>query len=117
MYCCLVHASSTKSASSVLVIVGKTGNLAETNFTKRAGKGGVMNWTSAHIQCQLLQHDSGNNHLEHQLWKFIADSFLFMGVGTIASHSFYSHICVCMQINCNSVASMKKKWICESVNR
>ena len=68
------------------------GNLAETNFTKRAGKGGVMNWTSAHIQCQLLQLDRGNNHLEHQLWKFLADSFLFMGVGTIASHSFYSHL-------------------------
>ena len=29
--------------SSVIVIVCKTGNLAETNFTKRAGKGGVMN--------------------------------------------------------------------------
>ena len=34
----------------VIVIVCKTGNLAETNFTKRAGKGGVMNWTSAYIQ-------------------------------------------------------------------
>ena len=35
---------------SVLVIVRKAGNLAETNFTKRAGKGGVINWTSAYIQ-------------------------------------------------------------------
>ena len=36
--------------SSVLVIVCKTGNLAETNFTKRTGKGSVMNWMSAYIQ-------------------------------------------------------------------
>ena len=33
--------------SSVFVIVCKTRNPAETNFTKRAGKGGEMNWTSA----------------------------------------------------------------------
>ena len=32
------------------MIVCKTGNLAETNFTKRTGKGSVMNWTSAYIQ-------------------------------------------------------------------
>ena len=31
-------------------VLCKTRNLAETNFTKRAGKGGVMNWTSAYIQ-------------------------------------------------------------------
>ena len=36
--------------SSVLVIVCKTGNLAETNFTRQAGKGSVMNWTPAYIQ-------------------------------------------------------------------
>ena len=54
-----IHVTTTRMTSTpmnkqettyslVLVIVCKTGNLAETNFTKRAGKDGVMNWTSSH---------------------------------------------------------------------
>ena len=47
----------------------KTGNLAETNFTKQAGKGGVMNWTSAYIQAvATLSSRQREQHLEHHLW-------------------------------------------------
>ena len=50
---------------------------------------------------------------------FLADSFLFMRFGTIASHSRCSDLSinVFMQMNCVCFNVLNgKKWICESVN-